>query len=72
MKVLIAGATGAIGRPLVDRLIADGHEVAALTRTEDRAAMLRRRGVEAHVADVFDRGSVVAACRAAGPDVVVD
>ncbi len=71
MKVLIAGATGAIGRPLVDRLVAEGHDVAALTRSEDKAAALRARGVEAHVADVFDRDGVIAACRAAAPEVVV-
>jgi uncharacterized protein YbjT (DUF2867 family) len=33
MKVLIAGATGAIGRPLVRLLLADGHEVVGITRT---------------------------------------
>jgi nucleoside-diphosphate-sugar epimerase len=71
MRVLVAGATGAIGRPLVARLQADGHEVAAITRSEDRAAALRTAGVEPHVADVFDADGVVAACVAARPDVVV-
>lgn len=71
MKVLIAGATGAIGRPLVPRLLAAGHEVAAIARDADRAQRLRAAGVEAHVADVYDRTAVVAACRAAAPEVVV-
>ncbi len=71
MKVLIAGATGAIGRPLVARLQADGHDVAAVARNAGKADVLRDAGVEAHVADVFDRDAVVAACVAAAPDVVV-
>jgi len=71
MKVLIAGATGAIGRPLVRRLLADGHTVAAITRDETKATTLREAGVEPHVADVFDHDAVVAATAAAAPDVVV-
>jgi nucleoside-diphosphate-sugar epimerase len=37
MRVLIAGAIRAIGRPLVSRLLAAGHEVAGLTRSEGLA-----------------------------------
>jgi len=71
MRVLIAGATGAIGRPLVPRLQAAGHEVAALARSEAKAQQLRERGVEPHLADVFDRDAVVAATVAARPEVVI-
>jgi nucleoside-diphosphate-sugar epimerase len=71
MRVLIAGATGAIGRPLVAKLQAAGHDVAALTRSEAMASDLRERGIEAHVADVFDRDAVVAATVAARPEVVI-
>jgi nucleoside-diphosphate-sugar epimerase len=71
VKILVAGATGAIGRPLVPRLLAAGHEVAAITRDDAKAAALRAAGVEPHVADVFDRDAVVAACVAAAPEVVV-
>ena len=42
MKVLLAGATGAIGRPLVRLLVDAGHEVVALTRTPDKVAEPRR------------------------------
>ena len=31
MKVLVAGATGAIGRPLVSALMAAGHEVIGMS-----------------------------------------
>lgn len=56
MKVFVAGATGAIGRPLVHQLIEAGHEVSAITRSEDRAARLREAGVNAFVGDALDRG----------------
>ena len=39
MKVLLAGATGALGVPLVRRLLAAGHEVTGLTRTEGGVAL---------------------------------
>jgi uncharacterized protein YbjT (DUF2867 family) len=40
MKVLVAGATGATGRQLVPRLVAAGHEVHGMTRSESKRAML--------------------------------
>lgn len=70
MKILIAGATGAIGRPLTQLLLADGHEVAALTRSPARALSLPP-GVAGHVCDVFDAASVDAAVAAAKPEVLV-
>lgn len=71
MRVLVAGATGAVGRPLVPRLQAAGHDVAALVRDEGRAAHVRGLGVEPVVADVFDAAAVREAVVAARPDVVV-
>ncbi|PSB23703.1 TIGR01777 family oxidoreductase [Stenomitos frigidus] len=40
MKVAITGATGFVGRRLVERLQADGHTVIALTRNPERALQL--------------------------------
>jgi nucleoside-diphosphate-sugar epimerase len=71
MKVFVTGATGAIGRPFVGQLQAAGHEVVAMTRSEDRAAGLRVAGVEAIVADAFDAAAVRTAIVGARPDVVV-
>jgi nucleoside-diphosphate-sugar epimerase len=71
MRILLAGATGVIGRPLVDRLIGDGHEIVATTRDEARAHGLRERGAQAVVLDPFDAPAVRAAVRAAEPDVLV-
>ena len=44
MKVFVAGASGAIGRPLVRQLVAAGHEVTGMTRREERAAEIRAAG----------------------------
>jgi nucleoside-diphosphate-sugar epimerase len=72
MRVLIAGATGVIGRPLVAALNARGHEVAGLTRDRGSADLLSGLGAEPFVADVLDREATAAAVSGARPDVVVD
>lgn len=71
MKVFVAGASGALGGPLVKRLVAAGHEVTGMTRREERAAELRASGAEAVVCDVFDAEALNAAVAAAAPEVVV-
>jgi nucleoside-diphosphate-sugar epimerase len=72
MRVLVAGATGAIGRPLVAALADRGHEVAGLTRDTGKADMLTELGAQSLVADVLDRDATAAAVRDARPEVVVD
>ena len=47
MRVFLAGAGGAIGRPLLPRLIEAGHEVTGLSRSEERAEAIRAAGAEA-------------------------
>jgi nucleoside-diphosphate-sugar epimerase len=71
VRVLVAGATGAIGKPLVERLIAGGHHVTGATRSESGAAALKAIGAEAAVFDAFDADAVRAGVAAARPDVVV-
>ncbi len=71
MKVFVAGATGAIGRPLVPQLIAAGHEVTGMTRSEERAEKLRDAGAEAVVCDVFDAEALREAVTAASPEGVI-
>lgn len=46
MKIFVAGATGAIGRPLIAQLLAQGHEVVAVTRSPERARPLAEQGIE--------------------------
>ena len=70
MKVLVAGATGAVGARLVPLLLAAGHRVAGLTRSPAKAEALRQAGVEARVVDAFDRNAVRSAVLEARPEVV--
>jgi 2-alkyl-3-oxoalkanoate reductase len=72
MRVLVAGATGAIGRPLVAALNAHGHAVAGLTRDPNNADLLSRLGAQPLLADVLDRDATAAAVLDARPDVVVE
>lgn len=72
MRVLVAGATGAIGRPLVARLLAGGHAVTALVRSPEKAAAVLGSGVKIAAADVFDAEAVKAAVAAHRPEVVIE
>jgi nucleoside-diphosphate-sugar epimerase len=71
VRVFLAGATGVIGRRLLPRLLEEGHEVTAMTRSEERAAALREAGAVPVVCDVFDAEGVRAAMERAQPEVVV-
>jgi nucleoside-diphosphate-sugar epimerase len=71
MRVFVTGATGALGRHLVPGLVAAGHEVTATTRTPGKVAQLRAAGAEPVVVDGLDREAVIAAVRAAAPQVIV-
>lgn len=71
MKVFLAGATGAIGRPLLDGLLAAGHQVTATTRSPAAARALRDRGAAAVVLDAFDAGAVRAAVLGDEPEVLI-
>jgi 2-alkyl-3-oxoalkanoate reductase len=71
MRVFVTGATGALGRHLVPGLVAAGHEVTATTRTPAKVAQLREAGADPVVLDGLDREAVIAAVRAASPEVIV-
>lgn len=71
MKVFVAGASGAIGRPLVRQLLAAGHEVTGMTRREENAEAIRAAGAKAAVCDVFDAAGLESAVREAAPEVVI-
>src|SRR5436190_652148 len=68
MRIFIAGATGAVGQPLVRRLVAAGHDVTGMTRTERKAAVLRELGAEAVVADALDGDAVMSEDEPLDPD----
>ena len=71
MRVFVAGASGAIGRPLIPKLVAAGHEVTGMTRSDASAEAIRHAGAHAAVVDVFDADAVRAAAEEAGAEVVV-
>jgi nucleoside-diphosphate-sugar epimerase len=70
-RIFIAGASGVIGRRLVPRLVAAGHEVVGTTRRTERADLLRGLGARPVVVDALDRDALIAAVREARPDVII-
>ena len=72
MKIFVAGATGAIGKPLISRLIEKGHEVTGLTHSAAGAARLREQGAEPIVANALDAQALDDAVRLTSPEVVID
>ena len=69
MKILLAGASGAVGTPLTRQLIAAGHPVVGITRSQGNAERLRAAGAEAVVADVMDRENLLTAVHDVRADV---
>ena len=72
VKVLVAGGTGAIGKPLVRQLVQAGHEVTATTRRATKRPGIEAAGARAAVVDALDAGAVRAALLDSRPEVVVD
>ncbi|MET7805958.1 NAD-dependent epimerase/dehydratase family protein [Micromonospora chersina] len=72
MRVLVAGATGAMGRELVPRLVAAGHEVFAMIRSESNKVRASQLGAVPVIADALDRAQVEAAVRQVAPEVIVN
>lgn len=58
MKVFVAGGTGAIGGHAVPALIGAGHNVTALARTPEKAALLRELGVTPISVSIYDRAAL--------------
>ncbi len=63
MKILFAGATGALGRQLVPRLVAGGHDVVAMIRGASKRQAVRNLGATPVVADALDPEGVARAPR---------
>ncbi|MEU8777333.1 NAD(P)-dependent oxidoreductase [Streptomyces sp. NPDC048606] len=71
MRVLLAGATGAIGRPLTRALLDGGHQVLALARGDGSAAIVRGLGAEPVRADALDRDGLLRALDGVSADAVI-
>lgn len=71
MKILIAGASGVIGRRLVPVLVARGHQVVGTSRSEARSGELRALGAQPRLLDALDGRAVDAVVEQTRPDVIV-
>ncbi|GAA0909276.1 NAD-dependent epimerase/dehydratase family protein [Virgisporangium aurantiacum] len=71
MRVFVAGGAGVLGRRLVPRLVARGHQVTATTTSAAKLGLVTRSGAEAVVMDGLDAASVGEAVATARPDVIV-
>lgn len=72
MRVFVAGATGAIGRPLLRQLLGAGHEVVGMTRSPEKEERLRELGVTPVVLDANDTDALRGAVIEARPDAVIN
>lgn len=72
MRVFVAGASGAIGEPLIAELLKRGHSVVGMTTNEERARNLERQGAEAQIVNALDATAVEAALRWSKAEVVID
>ena len=71
MRVFVAGATGALGVPVVKLLVAAGHDVTGLTRSEGRRDALEELGATPAIGDVLDPAATERAVQEAKPDAIV-
>ncbi len=71
MRIFLAGATGAMGKQLVPRLVEAGHEVVGMTRSNSKRAALEELGATAVVADALNADQVGDAVAKARPKVII-
>jgi nucleoside-diphosphate-sugar epimerase len=71
MRILVVGASGVVGRPLVSQLAERGHQVTGTSRSAARAGQLRSLGAEPAVLDVLDAGAVRTLVAATRPEAII-
>ena len=70
-RLLLAGGTGVIGRPLIRALVAAGHDVVATTRRPESVGALDELGATGAVMDAFDASGVAALVAGVAPDAIL-
>jgi nucleoside-diphosphate-sugar epimerase len=71
MRVFVAGATGVVGQCLLPKLIANGHQVVATTRSPEKVERLRLLGAEPVIVDGLDEAAVGEAVARAEPEAII-
>jgi nucleoside-diphosphate-sugar epimerase len=71
MRIVVAGASGVVGRALIPRLIERGHDVAGIVRSSSSRAVVIDLGAEPFTADALDLGSISSAFRQFKPEAVI-
>jgi nucleoside-diphosphate-sugar epimerase len=71
VRIFVAGATGVIGVRVVPLLVAAGHDVAGLTRSQSKAASITAMGAQPFVMDVYDASGLASVVTTFRPDVVL-
>jgi nucleoside-diphosphate-sugar epimerase len=71
MRVFVAGASGVIGKSLLPQLATEGHEVVGMTRSEEKAQLIRDLGAEPVIADAFDADGLRNVITKARPELVI-
>ncbi len=72
MRALVAGASRALGRPLVAQLVTAGHTLVGMTRSDRAAQPLGAVEAEPVVADALDAAAVEHAVRGVRPEALRD
>lgn len=72
MNIFVAGASGAIGRPLLTQLVRQGNAVTGMTHNEAGAKIIAELGATPMIVNAFDATEVERSLRAAKPEVVID
>lgn len=72
MRIFVAGATGAIGSPLVSHLVTEGHQVFGMTRYKERSHHILKLGAIPIIADALDASSVLEGVKKSQPEVIVE
>jgi nucleoside-diphosphate-sugar epimerase len=72
MNIFVAGASGAIGRPLIAELIQKDHKVTGMTRSNAGAKALKELGADVAQVSAFDVDALEESLRTSNAEIVID
>jgi 2-alkyl-3-oxoalkanoate reductase len=71
MRILVAGASGAMGRALIPLLVRAGHDVVGMVQQPRSVEVVHALGAEPRSADALDAASVLSCFRETKPQMVI-